>query len=51
MVALKTDTNFGGKVYGAFKIDMRNLANFYQSTRKSPNWDLAGTLLSKVANV
>ena len=33
------------------KIDMRNLANFHQSTWKSPNWDLDGILLSKVENV
>ena len=34
-----------------FKIDMRNLANFHQSTWKSPNWDLHGILLSEVENV
>ena len=33
------------------KTDMRNLANFHQSTWKSPNWDLDGILLSKVENV
>ena len=30
------------------KIDVRNLANFHQSTWKSPDWDLDGILLSKV---
>ena len=30
---------------------MRNLANFYESTWKSQNWDFHGILLSKVANV
>ena len=29
------------------KINMRNLADFYQSTWKSLNWDLDGILLSK----
>ena len=33
------------------KIDVRNLANFHQSTWKSPDWDLDGILLSKVENV
>ena len=33
------------------KIDMRNTANFHQSTWKSPNWDLDDILLSKVENV
>ena len=33
------------------KTDMRNLANFHQSTWKSPNWDFDGILLSKVTNV
>ena len=30
------------------KIDMRNLANFHQSTRKSPNWGLNGILFNKL---
>ena len=33
------------------KVDMRNLANFHQSTWNSPNWDLDGILLSKNENV
>ena len=33
------------------KIDVRNLANFHQSTWKSPSWDLDGILLSKVENL
>ena len=28
--------------------DMKNLGNFYQSTRKCQNWDLDGVFLSKV---
>ena len=39
----KTDLWFGN--------DMRDLANFYQSTRKSQNWNFDGILLSKVENV
>ena len=30
---------------------MRNLRNFHQSTRKSPNWDFDGILLSKAENL
>ena len=30
------------------KNNMRNLANFHQSTRKHQNWDFDGILLSKV---
>ena len=51
MIALKIDTKFEGKLACATKIDMRNLADFHQSTWKSPNWDLDGSLLSKVENV
>ena len=31
-MALKTDAKFEGKLTFAFKNDMRNLANFHQST-------------------
>ena len=30
---------------------MRNLANVYQSTRKSQNWSFDGILLSKIENL
>ena len=33
------------------KTDMRDLANFHQSTWTSPNWDIDGILLSKVETV
>ena len=33
-MALKIDAKFEGKLTCAFQNDMRNLANFYQSTRK-----------------
>ena len=35
-MALNTDTTFEGKLTCAFKNDMRNLANFYQSIFGSP---------------
>ena len=35
----------------AFKNDMRSFGNFHKSTRKSPNWDFDGILLSKVENL
>ena len=38
------------KTYCAFKNDMRKLAKFHQSTRKSQNWVFDGILLSKVEN-
>ena len=48
---LNIDAEFEGKLTCAFENDMRNLANFPQSTRKSQNWDFDGILLSKVENV
>ena len=51
LMALKIDAKFEGKLTCAFKNDMRNLANFHQSTWKSQNWDFDGILLSKVENV
>ena len=32
---IKIETNFEGKLMRAFKYDMRNLANFHQSTLES----------------
>ena len=34
-----------------FENNMRNLANFHQSTWKSQNWEVDGILLSKVENI
>ena len=48
---LKSDVKFEEKLTCGSENDMRNLANFYQSTRKSQNWDFDGILLSKVENV
>ena len=50
-MTLKIDTKFEGKLTCASKNDMRNLANFHQSTQKSQNWDFNRVLLSKVENV
>ena len=50
-MALKIDTKFEGKLTCASKNDMRNLANFHQTTQKFQNWDFEGVLLSKVGNV
>ena len=50
-MTLKSDTKFEEKLTCGFENDIRDLANFYQSTRKSQNWDFDGILLSKVENV
>ena len=50
-MTLKSDTKSGDESTCCFKIDMRNLANFHQSTRKCQNWDFDGNLLSKVENL
>ena len=50
-MTLKTDTKFEEKLTCGLENDMRNLANFYQGTQKSQNWDFDGILLSKVENV
>ena len=39
------------KLTGGFENDMRNMANFHQSTWKSQNWDFDGIILSEVENV
>ena len=48
-MALNIDAKFVGKMTCAFKNDMRNLGNFYQSTFESLNF--YWVLLSKVENV
>ena len=52
-MVLNIDAKFEGKLTCAFKNDMKNVADFYQSIRKSQNWDwdFDGILLSKVENV
>ena len=49
-MALKVDAKFERKLTCDLKNDMKNLANFHQSTRKSQNWDFEEILLSKVEN-
>ena len=49
-MALNIDAKFEETLTCVFKNDMRNLANFHQSTRKYQNWDFDGMLLSKVEN-
>ena len=48
---LKSDAKFEEKVTCGLENDMKNLANFHQSTQKSQNWDFYWVLLSKVENV
>ena len=44
-------SKFEEKLTCGLENDMRNIANFHQSTRKSQNWNFHGILLSKVENV
>ena len=46
---LESDKKFEEKLTGG--LEMRNLANFHQSTWKSLNWDFDRILLSKVENI
>ena len=39
-MTLECDAKFKEKVTCGLENDMRNLANFHQSTRNSQNWDL-----------
>ena len=48
---MKSEEKFEEKLNCGLKNDMRNMANFHRSTRKSETWDLGGILLSKVENV
>ena len=50
-MTLKSYAKFEKKLTCGLENDMENLANFYQSTRKSQNRDFDGILLSKVENV
>ena len=49
-MTLNCHAEFEEKLASGLENDMRNLANFNQSTRKSQNWDFDGILLSKVEN-
>ena len=50
-MTLKCHAKFDVKLTCASKTDMRNLANFHQSTQKSKNWNVDEILSSKVENV
>ena len=50
-MTLKSDVWLEEKLTCGLENDLRNLANFYQSTRKSQNLYFAGILLSKVENL
>ena len=43
-MTLKIDVKFEEKLTCGLENDMRNMANFHQSTRKSQNWDFDGIL-------
>ena len=47
---LESDAKFEKKVTCGLENDIKNLANFQQSTQKSQNWDFYWVLLSKVEN-
>ena len=49
-MTLKNDAKFEEKLTCSLENDMRNLANFYQSTWKCQSWEFDGILLSKVEN-
>ena len=48
---LKSDAKFEEKLTSCLENDMKNLANFDQSTRKCLNWNFDKILLSKVEKV
>ena len=50
-MTLKSDAKFEEKLTCCLENDMRNFANFHQSTWKCQNWNFDGILLSKVENV
>ena len=50
-MTLKGDVKFEEKLTGCLENDLRNLANFHQSTRKCQNWNFDGILLPKVEYV
>ena len=50
-MTLKSDAKFEEKLTCGLENDMKNLANFHQSTQKSQNWDFYWVILSKVGNV
>ena len=51
VMTLKNDATFEEELTCQFKIDIRDMTNFDQSTRKSQNLHFNGLLLNKVYNV
>ena len=45
------DAKFEEKLTCCLENDVRDLANFHQSTRKCQNWSFDGTLWPKVENL
>ena len=50
-MTLRSYANFEERQTSGLKKDMKNLANFHQSTRKCQNWNFDGILLFKVEKV
>ena len=50
-MTLKSDAKFEEKLTFGLKNDIKNLANFHQSTCKSQNGDFDRILLSKAENI
>ena len=50
-MTLECNAKFEEKLTRGLENDMRNLANFRQSTQNSQNWDFHWILLHKVENV
>ena len=50
-MTLKSDAKFEKKLTCCLENDMRNLANFHQSTQKCQNWNFDGIILPKVENL
>ena len=50
-MTLECDAKFEEKLTCGLENDMRNLANFHQSTQNSQNWDFHWILLYKVEKV
>ena len=50
LMMLESDAKFEEKVACGLENDMKNLANFHQSTQKFQNWDFYWDIFSKVEN-
>ena len=50
-MTLKSDAKFEEKLTCGLENDLRNLADFHQSTWKSRNWDFGGILIYKEENI